>query len=192
MVNGSSAEATLTQILLTQSAPEERQSIKQIAQAMMLVDAKEAQGSLEEYFDAQRHTRGINLEGWQSFATLADRPFKGWEQKNKSTQAVEETCAQISFFNSLDKDDAREQEAWLISPLLSKAKAQSTYLTFRLRYELPTQDGQEKFGVYILTPDGAGSVKPQFLDITKLLLVPQMESEKWYDYCVDLLSLIHI
>lgn len=186
VVNGSSAEATLTQILLTQSAPEERQSIKQIAQAMMLVDAKEAQGSLEEYFDAQRHTRGINLEGWQSFATLADRPFKGWEQKNKSTQAVEETCAQISFFNSLDKDDAREQEAWLISPLLSKAKAQSTYLTFRLRYELPTQDGQEQFGVYILTPDGAGSVKPQFLDITKLLLVPRMESEKWYDYCVDL------
>lgn len=186
IVNKSSGAIQLEKILLSQSPDKERQSIKEIAKAMMLVGNDTALGHLEEYFDGQRHTRGINLGGWQSFASLADRPFRGWEQKNKSTQAVEETCAQISFFNSLDKNDQREQEAWLVSPLLSKTKAQSMYLTFRLRYELPTEDGKEQFGVYILTPDGQGSVKPQVLDISKLLLVPDMEPERWYDYCVDL------
>lgn len=189
VVNGSSQAVVLEKILLVQSPAEERESIKEIAKAMTLVDTKEAQGLIEEYFDTQRHTRGVSLAGWQSFATLADRPFKGWEQKNKSTQKVEETCAQISFFNSLDKEDAREQEAWLITPLLSKAKAQSMHLTFRLRYELPTQDGKEQFGVYILTPEGEQGIKTQFIDISKQLLVPQIEPDKWYDYCIDLSQL---
>lgn len=189
VVNVSADAIVLEKILLVQSPAEERESVKEIAKAMTLVDTKEAQGLLEEYFDTQRHTRGISLAGWQSFASLADRPFKGWEQKNKSTQKVEESCAQISFFNSLDKEDAREQEAWLIAPLLSKAKAQSMNLTFRLRYELPTEDGKEQFGVYILTPEGAGGVKAQFIDISKQLLVPQIEPDKWYDYCIDLSKL---
>lgn len=101
----------------------------------------------------------------------------GWEQKNKTTRQSRDFRVGLAS-STLDKDDA-EQEAWLISPLLSKAKAQSMHRTFRLRYELPTQDGQEQFGVYLLTPDGAGGAA-QFLDITKSLLVPHMEPDRWY------------
>lgn len=186
LVNQTEETASLEQIKLSLGTPEARISYPQLNEEAMLVGA-DAQplALLNETFDGTRHTRGLNLPGWQNLALQADRPFWGWAQKNIATQEVEEQCAQISFFNSINKDDRREHQAWLISPALSYQQAASKILTFRLRYQLPTENGEEKFGVFIIK-EREGSIEPQYLDITKLLLVDNIESSTWYDYYVDL------
>lgn len=186
LVNTTQEAIQIEQIRLTLGKPEERISFPKLNEKAMLVNADAMPlALLNETFNGTRHTRGIDLAGWQTLALQGDRPFWGWAQKNKSTMEVEEQCAQISFLNTLNPSDKREHQAWLISPALSYQKAASKILTFRLRYELPTENGEEKFGVFIIK-EKEGAIDPQYLDITKLLLVENIENETWYDYYVDL------
>lgn len=186
LINSGSEVVELNKITLSPADPKLRLNFLDLTKEVMQTAADATPlALLNETFNTTRHTRGINLPGWQTLVLQADRPFWGWAQKNKATMVVEEQCAQISFLNSLNKDDKRPHQAWLISPTLSYQKAASKILTFRLRYELPTEDGREKFGVYIIK-EKEGEIEPLFLDITKLLLVDNVESETWYDYYVDL------
>ncbi len=186
LVNKMESAVELTQISLVPNAREQRIEYPELNNEAMLTGVDTTPLTLlNETFNGTRHTRGLNLPGWQTLALQADRPFWGWAQKNKTTMEIEEQCAQISFLNSLNKDDKREHQAWLISPTLSYKNALSKILTFRLRYELPTENGNEKFGVFIIT-EKEGSINPQYLDITRLLLVENIENDTWYDYYVDL------
>lgn len=179
----------IQKVSLKANEEKDRTAFKDIESAMLKKADSKALSLLSEDFNRTRHTRGLAVEGWQNLAIRADRPFYGWDQKNKATGKIEEHCAQISFLNSINKEDIRPQEAWLISPSISWVNAKSKYLTFRLRYELPTEDGEEKFGVYVLSEMKNGTVAVNYIDITKLLLVKDIDSETWYDYYVDLSTL---
>ncbi|MDY6122714.1 MAG: choice-of-anchor J domain-containing protein [Porphyromonas sp.] len=185
VVNTIEEALSLSRIELALNAQVDVQTFAKIEEAMLPAADDKPLALLRETFDSQRHTRGINLPSWQNLIIKGDRPFRGWDQKNQTTGAVEEHCAQITFYNSLTTEDTGEREAWLISPTLSYKQAKSKVLTFRLRYQLPTENGQEKFGVYIITEQGR-QLEAQYLDITKYLLVKEVEKDLWYDYFIEL------
>lgn len=185
VVNKGNVELTLQQITAKVASKEQRINYPKLTNEAITLLGGTPLVQLNEDFNSMRHTRGINLEGWQNFASVADRPFFGWAQKNKTNGKVEEVCAQISFFNSLNKDDEREQEAWLITPTLSYKKAANKILTFRLRYELPTENGKEQFGVYIITKKGE-QPNLTFIDLTKHTMVKELKEDRWHDYYIDL------
>lgn len=185
LTNRSASAVELNKLSLSLPEASERISYETLSKEAFTFGAEQPLAIMNETFNNTRHTRSVMSNGWQNIATLADRPFKGWAQKDKKTGKIEEQCMQISFFNSLDLNDMRKHEAWLISPALSYKKAASKMLTFRLRYELPAQNPIENFGIYILTQKDGNPVA-QYLDISKLLLVDKVDDEEWYDYFVDL------
>lgn len=189
VVNGASATQTLSVIDLTPNKPESRIYFdNNLTAAMAQEEPTTAMKLLSEEFNTLRHRRSIDLPRWQSFATLQDATFLGWDlrKNNFLENPIEETCAQISFYNSLHKDNSNPHEAWLVSPLLSYKQSASKVLTFRLRFRLPTDGGKEQFGVYILTSNSDGKIAAQPLKLEQHLLANEMEAELWYDYYIDL------
>lgn len=164
---------------------EDRQTFTKIEDAMMKSADAEAKAVINETFNGLRHTRVLGLEGWQNIAVRGERPFYAWQQKDASQTVVENEVAQISFFR-WGATDEREHETWLISPTLSYKNAASKILTFSMRFNNPTQDGGEAFGLYVIT-EKDGQAKQLYIDL--VAYAPEgvtVESETWYDYVIDL------
>lgn len=185
LVNVYSADITLNSVTINPSAEADRENYADIKEAMLTNADDEPMTLLNESFNGLRHTRVLGLPGWQNLTTFGERPFYAWQQKNDDNTQVENEVAQISFFR-WGIDDSREQESWLISPTLSYKNAASKVLTFSLRFQNPTDDGQEQFGFYILAENSTG-VMPYYIDLTQY--VPDaltIEAEQWFNYYIDL------
>lgn len=174
-------EVSSIELLLAQK--EDRIVFDDIDDALVFPD-QEPLALLNEDFNAQHHTRILMLDGWQNIIFSGDRAFKGWEQKDKDGNK-EEDCAQISFY-SYSGEDKSPYESSIISPWLSYKQSKSKILTFRLRYELPTEGGQETFSVFILTKkEGVYNAQP--IDLTRHIAVKnEVMDATWYDYSIDL------
>lgn len=173
----------VNRIEIVAAKKEERTTFKNIEEAM-LISTSEPLALLNENFNGLRHTRTLALKGWQNLPLSADKAFRAWQQKDAAQTKTEEECVQINM-STFGKTDKREHETWLLSPKLSLKNAVSKIITFRLRYALPTPNGKEKFGFYVIA---LKNNKPtaQYVDITKLLLVKEVLPEQWYDYHFDL------
>lgn len=185
ITNRSESPIVVKRIIASPSAPEKRTSFSSIEEALQKPQ-EEALAKLHETFDNLRHTRSLQLKGWQNIPLLGEKPFKAWHQKDVSQSKIEEECAQVSFF-AFGKEDNQPHESWLLSPKLSFKRAASKILTFSLRYALPTDNGQEKFGLHIITLH-EGVPKVHYIDITKYSPVADVYPEVWYNYYIDLAS----
>ena len=171
-------------VLIYPADEAKRISYTKLEDAMLLSADTTALSLMNETFNGLRHTRLLGLKGWQNLVLRGARPFYAWQQKNDAG-VTENDVAQISFYQ-WGVEDNTEKESWLISPTLSYKKAATKVLTFRLRYTLPTDNGTEQFGFYIISEKDK-TVKLQYLDLDSLL--PEgvtAEEGKWYDYSIDL------
>lgn len=178
-------EVVVNSVLLDANKAADRQQFTKIEDAMIKSADDGALAVVNETFDNLRHTRVLGLGGWQNITVRGERPFYAWHQKNAGQTEVENEVAQISFFR-WGTDDSREHETWLISPTLSYKDAGSKVVTFSLRFNNPTQDGQEAFGLYVIT-EKEGQAKAHYLNLVDY--VPEgvtVEPETWYDYRIDL------
>lgn len=164
---------------------EEREKFTKIEDAMVKTADAETLTILNEKFDGLRHTRVLGIDGWQNITVRGERPFYAWHQKDAAQTEVENEVAQISFFR-WGVEDKREHETWLISPTLSYKNSKSKVVTFSLRFNNPTENGQEVFGLYVIT-EKDGQAKPHYINL--LDHAPAgvtVEPEAWYDYRIDL------
>lgn len=184
LTNISSGEVTLRAIDVDNGRIEDRAKFNGIEQAMMLNADAQPLNKLEEYFENERHTRGLNMPGWQNIILQGNKSFNGCDQKSTQTGEIEEHCAQISFYNAMT-NNSDPMKSWLVSPTLSYKNAASKIMTFRTRFEHPQDANQGKFGVWIITEDANGA-KAQYIDITKNRLINDVEKDTWIDYCIDL------
>ncbi|KGN89329.1 hypothetical protein HQ45_07265 [Porphyromonas crevioricanis] len=182
--NTSEEKSLLNRIEVIEGDKALRTVFDKIENCMLQPNEEQPVELLSEKFESLRHTRPFNLSGWQSLIFKGNRPFWGWDQKNFTSGETEERCAQISFYR-LGEIIEQEHESWLISPAISFQKAKSKILTFRLRFSLPPKNLEEKFGMYIITKQ-SGKLTAQYLDITKHLLVKDLDRDSWYDYFIDL------
>lgn len=185
LVNTTAEPLTLNEIAFVPYDEAVRLKFKSIEEAMIKNADKEALSLLNENFNSVRHTRTLGLNGWQNIIVSADIPAAGWHQKDVQSGEIEEMCARMGFMK-FGQEDSRPHQTWLISPTLSWANAASKILTFRLRYQTPTTNGEEKFGLHLLIEEG-GAVKTFYIDLTTLLPVGvNFEKDQWLDFLVDL------
>lgn len=182
LCNSSETTLMISGVELVQTKEGQREKFTDIDQVIVSNEDKPL-ALLNETFTS-RHTRGLQIEGWQNLIISGERPFRGWDKKNAQTGEIEENVAQISFFQ-YQIEDRRPHESLLLTPALSFKTAASKILTWRLRYELPTEDGNESFNMYIIEKGENGKSQLTRLDLEKLLLVP-MEEGSWYEYYADL------
>lgn len=185
--NTTDADLEIDSVSIQPSNSGQRQTFDAIEDAMISNADAQPLSLLNEKFTGLRHTRILGLEGWQNLALLGARPFYAWQQKDAGQNVVENEVAQISFYKYATEDNT-EQESWLISPTLSYKNAASKTLTFRLRYANAVENGSELFGFYVIT-EKAGKPTAHYIDLNSLVPVGvTVDSEKWYDYSVDLSS----
>lgn len=178
-------ETSLNEVALAPNKENERQTFKGIEEAMLLKVDKAPLALLNETFNGYRHTRILSIPGWQNLMLLAERPFYGFQQKNATQDVVENDVAQICFL-AYGKVDDRPHHTWLLSPTLSYKQAKSKVLTFRMQYRNPIENGQEKFGLYVIT-EKEGVAQSTYVDLTKFVpMGVQVEPNIWFDYYIDL------
>lgn len=178
-------EINVTSVSFNLNKAEDREEFSKIEDAMIKSADAEAKALITETFNGLRHTRVLGLEGWQNIAVRGERPFYAWQQKNQAQTEIENEVAQISFFRWATTD-RREHETWLISPTLSYNNAESKVLTFSLRFNNPTQDAQEAFGLYVIT-EKDGQAKQHYINLVDHGPIGvTIEPETWYDYRIDL------
>lgn len=178
-------DVELHKVVINPNKEADRLTFTKIEDAMIKSADNEPVALLSESFTNLRHTRVLGAEGWQNLTLRGERPFYAWQQKNTEQTMIENEVAQISFMR-YGKVDQREHETWLISPTISYQKAASKILTFSLRFQNPTEDGREAFGLYIIT-EKDGTAKEHYLDLVNYAPANvTVEAETWYDYRIDL------
>lgn len=184
LVNG--GEATqLTEVSIAPNKEGERQTFSGVEEAMLLKADANPLALLKESFDGYRHTRILSVPGWQNLMLQAERPFYAWQQKDAAQTKVENEVAQISFL-AYGREDDRPHTTWLLSPTLSYKQAKGKVFTFRMQFRNPIENGQERFGLYII-PEQGEKATAHYVDLSKF--VPQgveVEADTWFDYDIDL------
>ncbi len=184
-INKSNGEVELNKVTFTPYTEELRTKFAGIEEAVLLGADKTAQTLLNENFNASRHTRHFSLPNWQNIIIAGDIPAQAWHQKDRATGNVEEICPRFCFMK-WGKTDDRPHQAWLLSPTLTLDGAKSKIVTFRLRYQTPTPQGQEKFGFYILA-EKEGALKSTYVELKDFILpTVSFDADQWLDFFINL------
>lgn len=190
LVNNSNVAVEIEQIGVQATKVEERAAFSKIEEAFLRNADTKALDRMDETFNGKRHTRTLSIDGWQNLPVRAERPFMAWQVKDKAQDKVTDEAAQISFL-AWGKEDKREHETWLLSPTLSMKGAKSKIMTLRVRFDLPTDNPREKFGVWAITE--GEQPKSVFIDLNEHMPVVDPSDKTsalapgtWLDYYIDL------